>query len=178
MARRIDDIPYTWEVRTLRKRSAGDSQRLEHLWKLECEVALPPETRSRSDPLLYITESSSPHHSFLAQDAAFQDEMRSLWTEKNTTPHLSTQVQKCLRIHGIPIWSTMWNLHAGTPNPDRRSLTLSVWQDFCDMMCRVCGWLWWLLKWPLILTASVLLILQILALGYTLLSRYFLNSFL
>ena len=39
------------------------------------------------------------------------------------------------------------------------------------------GWLWWIAKWPVLVAVGVLIILQLLALGYTFVSQAYLNTF-
>ena len=42
---------------------------------------------------------------------------------------------------------------------------------------QILSWLWWVVKYPMLVTVAFLILLQILALGYTFLSRAYLNSF-
>ena len=45
------------------------------------------------------------------------------------------------------------------------------------LLKQILSWLWWVVKYPMLVTVAFLILLQLLALGYTFLSRAYLNSF-
>ena len=64
-----------------------------------------------------------------------------------------------------------------SPNPRIMDWVNIQLEDVGSMVEQFFSWLWWIFKWPILTILVVLLSLQLIALGYTVLSQAYLNHF-
>ena len=175
-----DRLPDGWLPASAKRRSADEAYHLQRYWELHYSIRK-PEHRRESEPAIHRKVSNATA-AFLRQHNVERSYQKNSRDGLNITPpqgwrsHLRTQLQRS--------WPDHFKFRAPRPTKTRERLFIKSAQH-CRNLCQEFGILlrilvkvlWCVFRRPILIVILLLVVMEIIALCYTLTSYTFLNTF-